>query len=90
MARKRVPELKDVPTIGEAGYPQLASEDWAGLLVKAGTPASVIGRLNEAVNKALTTDKVREALAKTGTDVGGASRKPSGCWCKTRSVAGPR
>ncbi|HKA78830.1 MAG TPA: tripartite tricarboxylate transporter substrate binding protein, partial [Xanthobacteraceae bacterium] len=30
MARKRVAPLKDVPTIVEAGYPQLASEDWGG------------------------------------------------------------
>jgi tripartite-type tricarboxylate transporter receptor subunit TctC len=71
MARKRVAALKDVPSIVEAGYPQLASEDWAGVLVKAGTPPAVIARLNAAINKALHTDKVREALAKVGTDVGG-------------------
>jgi tripartite-type tricarboxylate transporter receptor subunit TctC len=71
MGRKRVPALKDVPTIVEAGYPQLAAEDWAGLLVKAGTPPAVIARLNEAVNKALKTDKVRDALAKLGADPGG-------------------
>jgi hypothetical protein len=34
MARKRV--SKDVPTIIEAGYPQLASEDWARLMAKRG------------------------------------------------------
>jgi hypothetical protein len=48
--------LKDVPTIVEAGYPQLASEDWAATMVKAGTPPAVIARPNEAVNKALKTD----------------------------------
>jgi len=35
MAGKRVAALKDVPTIVEAGYPSLASEDWAGIVVKA-------------------------------------------------------
>jgi tripartite-type tricarboxylate transporter receptor subunit TctC len=35
--------LEDVPTTIEAGYPKLASEDWAGILVKSGTPAAVIG-----------------------------------------------
>src|SRR5215468_2456272 len=73
MGRKRVAALKDVPTIGEAGYPQLASEDWAGLMIKAGTPPAASARLNEAVNKALKTDKVRDALAKMGTDVGGGT-----------------
>jgi tripartite-type tricarboxylate transporter receptor subunit TctC len=73
MAKNRVPALSDVPTIVEAGYPQLAAEDWAGILVKAGTPAPVVARLNAAVAKALKTDKVREALAKIGTDPGGGT-----------------
>jgi len=73
MARKRVAVLKDVPTIIEAGYPQLASEDWAGVLVRTGTPPAAIARLNAAINKTLATDKVHEALAKVGSDVGGGT-----------------
>jgi len=49
MAGKRVAALKDVPTIVEAGYPSLASEDWAGIVVKAGTPPATIARINEAI-----------------------------------------
>jgi tripartite-type tricarboxylate transporter receptor subunit TctC len=71
MGRKRVDALKDVPTIIEAGYPKLAAEDWAGILVKSATPAPVVAQLNTAINKALQTDKVREALAKLGVDPGG-------------------
>jgi tripartite-type tricarboxylate transporter receptor subunit TctC len=78
MARKRVVPLKDVPTIVEAGYPQLASEDWGGLLVKAGTPPVTVARLNEAINKALKTEKLREALAKLGTDPGGGTPEAFG------------
>jgi len=78
MGRKRVGVLKDVPAIVEAGYPKLAAEDWAGILVKAGTPPAVIARLNEAVNKALKTDKVRDALAKLGTDPGGGTPESFG------------
>ena len=78
MARKRVAALKDVPTIVEAGYPQLASEDWGGLLVKAGTPSATVARLNEAINKALKTDKLREALTKLGTDPGGGTPEAFG------------
>jgi tripartite-type tricarboxylate transporter receptor subunit TctC len=70
---KRVAALPDVPTIVEAGYPKLASEDWAGLLVKAGTPPQVTAQLNAAVNKALQSEKVRDALAKLGTDPGGGT-----------------
>jgi tripartite-type tricarboxylate transporter receptor subunit TctC len=74
MGGKRVAVLPDVPTIIEAGYPKLEAEDWVGLLVKAGTPPAVIARLNEAVNKALMTEKVRDSLAKLGVDdVGGGT-----------------
>jgi tripartite-type tricarboxylate transporter receptor subunit TctC len=96
MGRKRVAALKEVPTIAEAGYPQLASEDWAGILVKAGTPPAVIARLNAAINRALATDKVREALAKLGTDPGGGTpdafgalvRSETAHWSKVINDAG--
>ena len=86
MGRKRVAALKDVPTIAEAGYPQLASEDWAGILVKAGTPPAVIARLNAAINKALKTDKVREALAKLGTDPGGGTPDAFGALVRSETA----
>jgi tripartite-type tricarboxylate transporter receptor subunit TctC len=70
---KRVAALPDVPTIVEAGYPKLASEDWAGLLIKAGTPPAATAQLNAAIDKALKTEKVREALAKLGVDPGGGA-----------------
>jgi len=78
MGHKRVAALKDVPTIAEAGYPKLTAEDWNGLMVKTGTPPAVTAQLNAAVNKALKTDKVRDALAKLGTDPGGGSPEAFG------------
>jgi tripartite-type tricarboxylate transporter receptor subunit TctC len=65
-------------------------------VVKAGTPPAVIARLNEAINKALKTDKVRDALAKVGTDVGGGQPEAFGAllrseiarWSKVIKEAG--
>ena len=88
---KRVPALKDVPTIAEAGYPKLAAEDWAGLLLKAGTPPTVIAQLNEAINKALKTDKVREALAARSAPIRAAARRRRSVRSYTaRRRTGPR
>jgi tripartite-type tricarboxylate transporter receptor subunit TctC len=86
MGSKRNPVIPDVPTIAEAGFPRLAAEDWAGLLVKSGTPADVIAQLNNAVNHALKTDKVREALAKIGTDVGGGTPEEFGAHVHAETV----
>jgi tripartite-type tricarboxylate transporter receptor subunit TctC len=86
MGSKRNPALPDVPTIAEAGYPRLVAEDWAGLLVKSGTPRGVIDRLNRTVNYALKTDKVREALARIGTDVGGGTPQEFGAHVHAETV----
>lgn len=96
MGGKRVAVLPDVPTISEAGYPKLEAEDWYGLLVKSGTPPAVIGRLNAAINKVLTTEKVRDAFAKLGVDVGGGTPEQFGAlfhkeiarWTKVIKQAG--
>jgi tripartite-type tricarboxylate transporter receptor subunit TctC len=83
---KRVEALSDVPTIVEEGYPKLASEDWAGLLLKAGTPPEVTARLNAAVNKALASEKVRDALAKLGVDAGGGTPEEFGTTLRSEIV----
>jgi len=70
---KRVPAIKDVPTIVEEGLPALVEEDWNGLAVKRGTPAAVIGRLNQAINAALARPSMREALSKLGTEPAGGT-----------------
>jgi tripartite-type tricarboxylate transporter receptor subunit TctC len=71
-APRRVPVLGDVPTVVEAGFPELVIEDWVGFAVKAGTPNETIARLNEAINKVLARPKVRDALANLGAEpVGG-------------------
>lgn len=78
MGRKRVAALSEVPTIVEAGYPKLAAEDWAGILVKSGTPAPVIARLNAAIGRAINSGKARDAFAKLGFDPGGGSPEAFG------------
>jgi tripartite-type tricarboxylate transporter receptor subunit TctC len=72
-APKRLPALNDVPTIVEEGFPGLVVEDWIGFAVKRGTPTDVAMRINQAVNKALATTKVREALAKIGAEPAGGT-----------------
>ena len=70
---ERMTALKDVPSVVEAGFPELIIQDWLGYVVKNGTPDVIVARLNEAINKALTKPSVREAFAKIAAEPAGGS-----------------
>jgi len=71
---KRLPQLPDVPTFAESGFPGFEAESWNGLLAPAKTPPQIIARLNAEVNKALSAPDVRETLMSQGAViVGGTS-----------------
>jgi tripartite-type tricarboxylate transporter receptor subunit TctC len=74
----RLRALKDVPTVGEAGFPDLIIQDWFGIVVKAGTPSDVIARLNGAINKALSKPRVRDAIAKMAAEPAGGTPQEFG------------
>jgi tripartite-type tricarboxylate transporter receptor subunit TctC len=69
----RLPALKDIPTVGEAGFPDLIIQDWFGILAKTGTPNAVVVRLNEAMNKALAKPRVRDAIEKMAAEPAGGT-----------------
>jgi tripartite-type tricarboxylate transporter receptor subunit TctC len=81
---KRMAQLPDVPTLAEAGFPELTSFDWVGLAAKAGTPPAVIARLNAAIDKALKEPKVVEALAKIGSETAGGTPEQLGDLVKSQ------
>jgi tripartite-type tricarboxylate transporter receptor subunit TctC len=63
---KRNPALPDVPTIAEAGVPGGESGSWIALLAPAGTPQSIISRLNADVKEVVADPAVREKLIGQG------------------------
>jgi len=65
---KRVGALPNVPTLGEAGFPDGESTFWLALLAPAKTPADIVAKVNGEVNRALNTAEVKERLAKLGTE----------------------
>ncbi|MDA1117672.1 MAG: tripartite tricarboxylate transporter substrate-binding protein [Proteobacteria bacterium] len=70
----RSTSLSDVPTYEEAGVKGLVLDQWLGMFVPAGTPATVISRLNADVDKALTDATLRERFAKAALDPVGGSQ----------------
>jgi hypothetical protein len=70
-SEKRVPLLKDVPTVAESGLPNLRFTTWSGLLVPARTPKPVVDRLTAEMQKITLSPEFREKLASMGLEAGG-------------------
>jgi tripartite-type tricarboxylate transporter receptor subunit TctC len=68
-APTRNPRLPDVPTLAEAGIPGVTLVSFGGLSVPAGTPAPIVQRVSEALEKALADPAVRAKLEANGASV---------------------
>ncbi len=64
----RAPAIPDVPTMAEAGYPDVQGVTWNGLLAPKATPTAVVERLSLAVRTALATPAVKDKLAALGSE----------------------
>jgi tripartite-type tricarboxylate transporter receptor subunit TctC len=66
MGEERNPAFANVPTMKEAGYPNMIVETWYGVLAPASTPADVVKRINSEINEILLLPEVKEAMQKQG------------------------
>lgn len=70
---KRVPAFSELPTIAEAGVPGFDVSAWAGVIVPAGVPKTIVARLNAEVNKVLATPSIAAKLPELGLVVAGGT-----------------
>ncbi|MGL3110508.1 tripartite tricarboxylate transporter substrate binding protein [Bradyrhizobium sp. BR 1432] len=63
---QRRPNLPDIPTFAESGYPELSASFWTALHAPAGTPREAIDRLNAAANAAMQKPEIARQLAIDG------------------------
>ncbi|OZI34619.1 MFS transporter [Bordetella genomosp. 10] len=66
---KRSPLLPDVPTMAEVGLPGVESVAWSGMLVRAGTPAPIVEKLNAAMRQILDDPAFRKPMEAQGFEV---------------------
>lgn len=75
----RMESLPNVPTVAEAGYPGFDAVDWKVLVAPAGTPESVVEKLNGAANAALRDPELLSQLKAEGSKaIGGSAQDASG------------
>ncbi len=66
---ERSPKLPDVPTAPEAGFPNLLSPFWLGVVAPAGTAPTIIDKLNAAFRESLAHAETRALLDKLGAEI---------------------
>jgi tripartite-type tricarboxylate transporter receptor subunit TctC len=64
--RERLPEMKDMPTLAEAGFPGIEASNWYGVLTTAAVPKAIIEKLNAEIVRTIQAPDMKEALARQG------------------------
>ena len=70
---KRSPDLPNVPTMAESGYPGFEAPAWWAVLAPAKTPPEIVKRMNEALNQVLKQPDIAKKLDLQGIDVVGGT-----------------
>lgn len=63
---QRIPQLPDVPTIAEGGYPGFEGVGWSGIVLPAGTPREIVERVSADIQKALAEPELRQRIIDRG------------------------
>jgi tripartite-type tricarboxylate transporter receptor subunit TctC len=82
----RIDSAPDIPSYKEVGLADLDITSWQGIVAPAGTPAPVIGTLNEAFNKALQSPEVATRLKEQGVSTKGGSAEAFADFVKSEST----
>ena len=81
-AKARSPQIPEVPTMAESGYPELIVTSWQAAGAPIKTPKEIVAKLNDAAVKALRSPEVRERLVAIGFDVVASSPEEFGAFMK--------
>jgi len=69
--KQRAPELPDVPTMEEAGFPDFQVTAWFGLFASARTPPAAIDKIYRAAKIVLAAPEIKARFAELGGTAGG-------------------
>ena len=67
---KRSPELPDVPTLAEAGFPGMEMTTWYGVFAPAATPKDVRTKLHAEITAALKSPDIQKRIASLAGEPG--------------------
>jgi tripartite-type tricarboxylate transporter receptor subunit TctC len=70
---RRSAELPDVPTMAEAGLPEVNTSLWSGIFVQVATPAPIVAKLEETLRRVIADPEVNGKLRAMAVTPGGGS-----------------
>jgi tripartite-type tricarboxylate transporter receptor subunit TctC len=70
---KRHEEVPEVPTMAEAGYPDVNVALWSGVFVPKATPKPIVDKLEAAIQKIMQNPEVKQKFKTHGTEAVGSS-----------------
>src|SRR5262249_23466457 len=93
---KRLSALPEVPTMAEAGFPEVEGNFWVGMFAPAGTPADIVALLNREIGNVVTLPDMKQRLdalgfepaATTPLEAAATLRSDSAKWAKVIQAAG--
>ena len=59
---QRIPEIPNVPTMDELGYPGMPPDSWQAIVAPAGTPAAVVAKINAVGEQGLATPELQQKI----------------------------
>lgn len=62
----RLAQMPDIPTTAEAGFPAVKATGWQGVMVRAGTPREIVGRINAQVNSIMAVPDMKSKIVGQG------------------------
>ena len=62
----RAPQLPDVPTVAELGYPGFSGEGWGGVVVVKGTPPEIVAKVSADLRKVMSDPAIQKRLVENG------------------------
>ena len=71
----RAPQLPDVPTVAELGYPGFSGEGWGGVVVTKGTPMEIVNKVSTDLRKVLSDPAMQQRLVGAGLVVDNQPRE---------------
>jgi len=77
-AKARHPQLPEVPSVIEAGFPDLVVTSWQAVAAPAKTPAAIVAKLHDATVKALRSPDIKSRMEQIGFDVVASSPEEFG------------